>query len=407
MILGAGAGQLPFINIARKKGAYVIVISPKGKYPGIELADKFYAFDTRDKEQILNIAKQEKIDAVTTDQTDVSVPTVAYIAKKLGLKGIGYEKALEFTDKYKMRCAANKLGINVPQFALAKNLDEAKECIKKMSLPVIIKPTDSSGSRGVFRIDTITELNIHFSENIQYSYSNSVIIEEFIVGKEYLADGFAMEGNYINLDLGIKSYFDKKGMYISKMCMFSSAGLIEKKEEQMVLDVNQKLIQGLGLEFGITHGEYIYDPKKEKVYLVEIAARGGGVYLSSDLTPTASGVATNEMLLDYLLDEKTVDLSQINLQKKVAAWRCFALREGIVKKIDKNELKNIKGVDKICLDNLKVGDMVKNLSDDTTKYGPILVSADNRRECFDILKKVENSLEIITEKNGVQSKIIW
>lgn len=408
MILGAGVGQLPFINIAHQKGAYVIVISPEGDYPGIKLADQFYALDTRDKEGILAIAEKEKIDAITTDQTDVSVPAAAYVAEKLGLRGIGYERARTFTDKYKMRCAADKLGIHVPKFELAETLEEARECIGHMSMPVIIKPTDSSGSRGVFRIDTVDDLAIYFQKSIQYSYSNKVIIEEFIEGREYLADGFAMGGNYMNLDLGIKEYFNKEGMYISKMCMFSSASLIKDRVEQMVLEANRKLVQGLGLDFGITHGEYIYDTKKDKVYLVEIAARGGGVYLSSDLTPAASGVNTNEILLNYLLDGTVVDLTQIARKKRVAAWRCFALQEGIVKKVENvAEVKKIPGVDRVCIDSLKAGSAVKSLSDDTTKYGPILVSAGSREECFTILNKVEQTLKIVTEKDGVQSAIIW
>ena len=80
MILGAGAGQLPFINICKQKGAFVVAISPKGDYPGIKAADSFYDCDTRDKERILEIARKEHIDAITTDQTDVSVPAAAYVA---------------------------------------------------------------------------------------------------------------------------------------------------------------------------------------------------------------------------------------------------------------------------------------------------------------------------------------
>lgn len=408
MILGAGAGQLPFIAICKKKGAYVIVISPKGEYPGIEAADKFYDCDTRDKDRILEIARKENIDAITTDQTDVSVPAVAYVAEQMGLKGIGYDRAIQFTDKYEMRQAAKRIGIGVPEFALAGSLPEARECIKDMKMPVVIKPTNSSGSRGVYRIDTLEDLETHFEESIRFSSTKSVIVEEFIEGREYLADGFAMNGKYINLDLGIKEYFDKEGMYISKMCMFSSARIIKDGVEKQVLDANKKLIEGLGLEFGITHGEYIYSERHNKVYLVEVAARGGGVYLSSDLTPKASGINTNELLLNYLLQDEVVDLDELELDKKVSAWRCFALKEGVVKQIrNADELKSIDGVDKVCLDSLKEGVHVKELSDDTTKYGPILISGNSRKECYEILNKIENTLEIVIESDDGLSSIIW
>lgn len=408
MILGAASGQLPFINICREKGAYVIVVSPQGDYPGIDMADQYYDCDTRDREQILKIARRENIDAITTDQTDVSVPAVAYVAEKMGLKGIGYEKSLRFTDKYEMRCAAKQIGINVPEFKSAKSFIEAEECVKSMTLPVMIKPTNSSGSRGVYRIDNIEGLERHYEESVRFSATGTVIIEEYIEGREYLADGFAMGGKYINLDFGIKQYFDKEGMYISKMCMFSSAELASDSVEHQVLKTNKRLVEGLGLEFGITHGEYIYSPDKDKVYLVEIAARGGGVYLSSDLTPEASGIDTNTLLLEYLLEDKMVDVDKLKLKKRVSAWRCFALQEGIVKQIKNEELvRSMQGVDKLCLERVREGAFVHGLSDDTTKYGPILVSGDSREECFDILKGVEDTLEIVTENNGRLSSIIW
>ena len=408
MILGAGAGQIPFINICKKKGAYVIVISPRGKYPGIEAADRHYACDTRDKEQILEIARKENIDAVTTDQTDVSVPAAAYVAEQMGLRGIGYQKALQFTDKYAMYCAAKQTGIYVPEFAMACSLSEAEEAIHKTGLPAIIKPSNSSGSRGVYRINTIEALADCFKNSIRFSSTQSIIVEEFIEGREYIVDGFAMDGKYRNLDLGIKEYFQKEGSYISKMCMFSSADLIEDDVEKQVMDANRTLIKGMGLEFGITHGEYIYSQNRGKVYLVEVAARGGGVFLSSDLTPKASGIHTNELLLIYLLDGSVTDVDAWKLDRKVAAWRCFALKKGVIKHIKNvDRLKAVDGVDKVCLDGLKIGTYAEELSDDTTKYGPVLVSGDSRDSCYKILDEVENLLDIVTEEDGRTAAIIW
>ncbi len=408
MILGAASGQIPFINICKQKGAYVIVVSPKGNYPGIELADKFIDCDTRAKERILEFARQEKIDAITTDQTDVSVQSVAYVAEKLGLKGIGYQRAVTFSNKYEMRCAAKRIGINVPEFYKADNLEDAYKYAQKMKLPIIIKPVDSSGSRGVQRINHLDELEIFFEKTKELSGAKTVIMEEFIFGKEYLADGFAMNGKYINLDLGIKEYFDKPDMYISKMCMFSSAKMIDDEVEKAVLEANKRLVEGLGLEFGITHAEYLYSPEKKKVYLVEIAARGGGVYLSSHLTPKASGINTNELLLSYLLEDKVVDVEQLELDEKVAAWRCFELEEGTITNISGIEdLHQIDGVDKVCLEGFCFGKQVEKLVDDTTKYGPILVSGNTREDCFKTLQKVENTLQIQTQRNNEIYSIKW
>lgn len=408
MILGAGAGQMPFINICKRKGAYVIVVSPEGEYPGIKAADRFYECDTREKEQILQIGRKEQIDAVTTDQTDVSVPSAAYVAEQMGLKGIGYQTSLLFTDKYKMYCAAKSAGVHVPPFARAESFGQAAKQLRRIGTPAVIKPCDSSGSRGVHRIDRVEQLEEYFEDSIRYSGTHAVVIEAFIQGREYLVDGFALDGKYRNLDLGIKEYFEKEGTYISKMCMFSSAALIDHPVERQVLRTNQMLVQGLGLDFGITHGEYIYSKEDGRVYLVEIAARGGGVYLSSDLTPKACGIHTNEMLLDYLLDGTVTDLDTLRLERKVSAWRCFACKEGVVKYIrNLEQVQKMEGVDRICLDGVKEGLRVKELTDDTTKYGPILVSANSRNACREILKRVESTLEIATEDQGKIYPVIW
>lgn len=408
MILGAGNGQLTFIRKCKAKGYKVIVVSVQGVYPGFELADKSYYVDTRDKEKILDIAIREKIDGILTDQTDVSVPTVAYVAEKLNLCGIGYDTALKFTDKYIMRSEAKRAGILVPKFERAMDVDDASKRIVDFNFPVMIKPTDSSGSRGVFRINDMHEFQKHLDDCFTYSKNHTIIIEEYIEGKEYIVDGLALDDEYINLDLGIKEYFNKEALYISKMCMFSSANVVTDISELCVLETNKKLVQGLKLKFGITHGEYIVSDKDKKVYLVEIAARGGGVYLSSDLTPWATGIDTNDIIIDYVLENKKISISSLNLDHKVSAWICFELLPGTIISIENiEELKKIKGVKKVFLDELFVGKKVEQLKDDTGKHGPILICGTSREDCYEIIKQVRECLKISVKNGKLVSQIIW
>lgn len=408
MILGANNGQIPFMNICKEKGAEVIAVSIKGDYPGFQVADKSYYCDIRDQERILEIAEKEQVDAILTDQTDVSVPTAAYVSEQLGLKGIGYDTAMKFSDKYLMRTEAEKAGIAVPKYGQATDYREALRLASGMRYPVMVKPTNSSGSRGVHKVNCLEELEAAVEDATGCSGNKKVIVEEFIQGKEYIVDGLAIDYEYINTDLGIKEYFDKPNMYISKMCMFSSPALIKDEKEKKVLEANRKLVEGLGLEFGITHGEYIYCENDARVYLVEIAARGGGVYLSSDLTPLASGVNTNEMLIEHVLNGTGYHLEEIELKKKVSAWRCFELTPGIITKIEGvEETKRIPGVYKVCLDGLKEGQEVYELTDDTRKHGPILVCGNSREECFESLSLVEQTLQIETEGAEGTRRISW
>lgn len=408
MLLGAGEGQIPFLNICKKKGCYVIAVSIKGDYPCFNLADKSYYIDTRDKEKILEVAQMEQIDAIITDQTDVSVPSVAYVAEKMGLRGIGYETALKFTDKYEMRKAAKEAGICVPEFDRAYTVDEALTISERIGFPLIIKPTDGSGSRGVSKVSNREQLIKAFSEAQACSGTGAVIIEGFIQGEEYLVDGFAMDYKYINLDLGTKEFFDIPNIFVSKMCMFASTKCPTDRVGQMVLEANKRLVNSIGLEFGITHAEYRYCQKENKVYLIEIAARGGGVFLSSDITPNATGFNTNEVLIDYVVDGKKTNIDEINIDERVSAWVCFSFPDGKIVGIDGLEdLKEIDGVYKVMLNDIFLGKKVTRLKDDSGKYGPILVVADSREECYRVIDRVRNTFNIrIKTKNGIKN-LIW
>ena len=408
MLLGAGEGQIPFLNICRKKGCYVIAVSIKGDYPCFNLADKSYYIDTRDKEKILEVAQMEQIDAIITDQTDVSVPSVAYVAEKMGLRGIGYDTSIKFTDKYEMRKAAKEAEVGIPEFDRAFTVDEAIDISKRIGFPLIIKPTDGSGSRGVTKINNRKELIDAFLETQCYSGTGAVIMESYVQGEEYLVDGFAMDHKYINLDLGTKEFFDIPNIFVSKMCMFSSTKCPTDRVGKMVLEANKKLVDSIGLEFGITHAEYRYCQEEDKVYLIEIAARGGGVFLSSDITPNATGFNTNEALIDYVVDGEKINIDEINLDAKVSAWVCFSFPDGEIVSIDGVEdLKRIDGVCKVMLDDIFVGKKVKSLKDDSGKYGPILVVANSKEECYKVIEKVRNTFNIRTKtENGIKD-LVW
>lgn len=409
MVLGAANGQIPFISICKEMGCYVICASVKGDYPGFKIADKCCYVDTRDKEELLKIALDEKIDVITSDQTDVSMPAVAYVSEKMGIKSIGYETSVAFSNKYVMRLRAAELGVAVPAFYKASTEKEALDGLGTIELPAVMKPVDSSGSRGVRKINNTGDLKKFFEETKGYSKNGEVIIEEFIEGREYLADGLAIDGKFINTDLGIKEYFDKDGMYISKMCMFTSAAVIKEPDELAVLEANRKMAEGLHLRFGITHGEYIVSNKNKKAYLVEIAARGGGVYLSSHLTPAACGLNTNRILLDYLINNNAVDVKSLRLDTRTAAWMCFELPEGEIVSIEGGEeLKNIPGVFLVCLDGIYEGKKISAMKDDTGKMGPILIKGANREECGKVISKVKDTLKItVKDKNGALKNMIW
>lgn len=408
MILGAASGQLPFINIARARGYQTIVVSPKGDYPGFSIADKAYYFDTRDKEHILEAARAENIDAITTDQTDVSVPTVAYVAKHLQLPGIGEELALQFTDKYEMRKKARELGIDVPDFRKAANLEEALAAGEELGYPLVIKPLDSSGSRGVFMVTNREEMHRQLPQSRAFSGQGSVILEQFIIGREFVVDGFAMGGKYRTLDVCIKEHFDGAGRFIANMCMFFSTASNLSEDLRKVEAADTRLIQGMGLPFGITHSEYILSADDGRVYLVECAARGGGVFISSHLTRYACGFDTNTALIDFLMEGRERFPEASELEANVSAWRCFALPEGVIRQCSGQEkLLKIPGVRDVFLDGLQPGAPAHGLVDDGQKYGPIIYCGKTEAELRQAMAESARTLHVEVATASSPGHIIW
>ena len=409
LIVGVGVGQVPFLEICRAKGYEIIAVSIPGDYPGFKFADKIYYVDIHDKTRILKIAIEEKIDAILTDQNDVGIATVAFVAEKLGFRGIGYDTALKFTDKYLMRKSAEEAGIGVPDFYHTTNLDEALNIVQDTGYPVIIKPADSCGSRGVRLINSAEDLNREYNSTKSYSLAGIVILEKFIQGDVYCIDSYTENYECHNLILGITRYFDLPGMFIPAMRIFSSAACATDHVSQKLLAENKKLVTSMKLPFGITHGEYIYNPEEDKVYLAEIAARGGGNYISSDLIPTATGFNANEALIDHIINGNFHVITLDKLKSKVAAYVDFGFpADGIVRNISGlDALKKILGVFKMQMDDMYIGKKVDKLTNGSQRYGMILISANSETECYRIIDEVKNTLIIEIETADGMQKQIW
>ena len=155
MILGAGIYQVPLIKTAKKLGLYTIVVSIPGNYPGFELADKVYYENTVDDEKILEIAKEEQIDGIITTGTDVCVITIGKVCDAMGLAGLSYEAAQIAVDKMLMKTKYEEYGVRTARFRKVLFSDpDIKKTIEGLEFPLIFKSVDSSGSRGITRVDS-------------------------------------------------------------------------------------------------------------------------------------------------------------------------------------------------------------------------------------------------------------
>ena len=328
------------------------------------------------------------------------------MSEKLGLRGIGYNTSLKFTNKYEMRKEAKDAGVPVPEFEEFNNVSDAVVFAEKIGFPLMLKPVDSSGSRGVSKIDNIDELKDRFSQAQKFSSNGYVILEQFITGIPFIVNGFAIDGEYYNLDIANKSYFKSIDLFITRRCIFESACYVDNEIKKTVLKTNKQLVEGIGLNAGITHADYLYNEKEKKAYLVEIAARGGGTFISSNITPMVTGFNSNKALIDYIVEGIITKLERP--LDKVSGYACFALPEGVIESISGiEELSNMKSIKMLHLNDLYVGKRVSGLTHDAEKYGPIIFLTESIPEAEEVIKTIEKTLDIrVITDDGIKG-IIW
>lgn len=331
MVLGAGVGQVPLIEYAKKAGCHVLVVSPKGDYPGFTIADKCLYVDISDKATILQMAKEYQIDAIATDQTDISVPTVLYVAETLGLPHVECKDVNNFRYKSRMREVCRLYGLPTIASCVTNNLDEAKTFFDKLSNSMaIIKPVDSQGSRGVSKVRSESELEMAFAYAMDYSHGKEVIIEQFIDGQEIEVDSIVQDGEVKAILIGDVFNFQSANAFSAYERIYPTN--YDNLTQQHIRDVNHRTLAALGIRTGWTHGEYIV-ARDGKIYLIEVGIRGGGNYIGSDILKTMFGFGTYEMAFMTAMGDNSF-YNTIALKPIYSAYKCFCLPAGIIESVN-------------------------------------------------------------------------
>lgn len=197
LLLGGSAQQIIAINTAKRLGYYTVLCDFLTDNPGQYEADKFYLVSTTDKDAVLEVAQKEKIDGVLAYASDPAAPTAAYVAEMMGLPGSPYESVEILCTKDRFRDFLRNHGFNTP---VAKGYSDKNVNQADFRLPVIVKPVDSSGSKGATVLHSWKDLDSAMNFAFSFSRSHRVIIEEFIEKKhEYLIGGdiFVADGQVI------------------------------------------------------------------------------------------------------------------------------------------------------------------------------------------------------------------
>lgn len=253
-----------------------------------EIADKFYPISIVEKEQILDICRQEQIDGVCTIASDVAAPTVAYVAERMGLSGNSYECALRANNKFLMRQALTKAGIPCPQFGCVKDnasLADILANISSFKFPLIVKPSDRSGSLGVVKVENENELLPAVTSAQNYSFKHEAMVEQYIDGREISVEFISYKG--IHYPLQITDKVTTGAPRFVELEHHQPADLPPELYSE-IYSVTQQALSALGITDGASHSEYRIT-EDGQIYIMEIGARMGGDFIGSDLVQLSTG----------------------------------------------------------------------------------------------------------------------
>lgn len=275
MIMGAGIYQVPLIKKAKEMGIYTIAVSIPGNYPGFELADKVYYENTVDYEKILELARQEQIDGIVTAGTDVAVITIGKVCDELGLSGLSFEAAKIASNKIRMKKKYEEYGVRTARFREVSFEDDMYEMTKELNFPLIFKAVDTSGSRGIIRVNSVDEFEAARAIVKANTRTDFFIIEEFIEGEEFGAQAFVYRGEVkFILPHGDYVFQGDTGVPIGHFAPYMLADdVIEDAKVQL-----EKAIEAMGLNNCAINADFIL--KDGQTYVLELGGRSGATCLA-------------------------------------------------------------------------------------------------------------------------------
>ena len=347
-ILGANFLQNKLVLKAKELGIKTCVFALSEGAVAKDNCDKFYPISITEKEKILEICQKEEIDGICSIASDVAVPTVNYIAKKLNLVGNSLNCSNLTTNKFFMREALKNKNLPCPKYVLIDRESNVDKLNISLSFPLIVKPVDRSGSRGIFKVNNILELKEAIIASSEEAFSKKVIVEEFIPGEEYSVETLSINGEHKIIQ------YTKK--YTTGSPNFIEIGHVQPAElSNKIIKKIEKIIinslDALEIKNGISHSEIKID--NQDIKIVEIASRMGGDFIGSDLVKISTGIDLLELTLLIALNKK-LTIDQINTKQEKISMIRYILTEDDYKfmKSLENELsENIleKNIEKIFL----------------------------------------------------------
>lgn len=296
-VLGASKPHLPLYLKAREMGLEVHCIAwAEGAYCK-DYADRFHDISITDKEAVARLCVEEGIDGVVANALEPAVPTIAYLHDTCGINGISSQTAARCTDKRLMReCVRDNDACPQPRFSVLSDTD-----LTALDYPVVVKPTDSSCSNGVTKVNFPGELQTAVDRAVAASRSGEILIEECIEGEEVSVESISYEGRHYVLTVTDKE--TTGAPYFVETAHHQPSS----KPEQLIARLKEyviRILDALGIDNGASHAEFKITPDG-RIYFIEIGARGGGDFISYELVRLSTGYDYVKGMIEVALGQFT------------------------------------------------------------------------------------------------------
>ena len=303
LFVGAGRHQRRAIAQARARGLRVVAVDRNPDAPGLALADVPEVVDFADVAGVEDVARRHDVDGALTVSADRAVPVVAAVTERLGLPTIGADVAHRMTHKIAMRRTLAEEGVPQPPFAAVRSLAEGRAALETVGLPAVLKPVDSGGQRGLFRIETAGDLESHLHSALAESPGREAILEGFVEGTEMNGIVVVRNGDARMVTLSDRLRPDGVGFGVGWIHLYPAS--IHSDQLGLAERVAERSVAALGLRDGIAFPQLIASPDGG-VSVVEVAARIPGGQMA-DLVRHAVGVDLVELALRFALGEPIPD----------------------------------------------------------------------------------------------------
>jgi len=335
LILGAGKEQVAAITAAKSKGIRTVVLDFNPKADGAVLADEFHLVSTRDRDAVLNFVKgyTGKIDGVMTIASDIP-HMVSLAAEAVGARHIPLSVAEICVHKLHMKEKLAAANVSVPPFSRITALDELQAFISQVGFPVVIKPVDNSGARGVQRLTAGMDIAQAFDYAKGFAYSGEVIAEKFISGLQISTEGLFHDGVFHCTGFADRNY---TRLDDSKPFMVEDGGdiptVLNAADKKKVEIEFEKAARALGIDWGPAKGDMIFGDDG-KPYVVEIAARLSGGNFCYDKVPWSTGVDIVDILVDLAVGNAVDPARFVPSRDLATSQRYFFPAAGTIKQIE-------------------------------------------------------------------------